>query len=66
MPGEEGEEINGYPDGVGRHERKTDEAVTLVPRERVRQLTAKQIGDGHQLLEETVQAVTLFPCERVQ
>ena len=31
--------VSGYPDGEGRHERETDEAVTPVPRERVRQLT---------------------------
>ena len=33
---------------------ETVEAVTLVPRERVLQETAEQIGDGPQLLEETV------------
>ena len=40
------EGVSGYPDGEGRHERETHEAVALVPRERVRQLTAEQIGDA--------------------
>ena len=31
-------------DDEGRHEGETDEAVTLVPRERVQQLTTEQIG----------------------
>ena len=42
--GEEVEGVSGYPDGEGRHERETDEAVTVVLRERVRQLTANKLG----------------------
>ena len=52
---------SGYPDGsaeligdVPRHLEETVEAVTLVPRERVRQLTAEQIGGASQFQEETV------------
>ena len=37
-----------------------------VPRERVQQLTAEQIGDVPQLPDETVEAVTLVPRGRVQ
>ena len=45
------EGVSEYPDDEGRHE-ETDEAVTLVTRERVRQLTAEQIGDALQFWEE--------------
>ena len=40
--------------------------MTLVPRERVRQPTAEQIGDAPQFQEETVDEELLVPRERVQ
>ena len=45
---------------------ETVEAVTLVPRERVRQLAAEQFGDAPQFLEETVDEELPVPRERVQ
>ena len=42
------------------------EAETLVQRERVRQLTAEQVGDVPQFREETVDEESPVPCERVQ
>ena len=45
---------------------ETVDAVTLIPRERVQQWTAEQIGDVPQFREETVDEETLVPRERVQ
>ena len=39
---------------------ETVEAVTLVPRERVQQLTAEQIGDVPKIREETVEIVKKY------
>ena len=46
------EGVTRFPDGEGR-------------RERVRQLTAEQIGDAPQFQEETVDEKLPVPCERV-
>ena len=45
---------------------ETVEAATLVPRERVQQWTAKQVGDVPRFREETIDEVSLVPLERVQ
>ena len=44
---------------------ETVDAVTLIPRERVQQRTAEQIGDVPQLLEETVEVVNATLQERI-
>ena len=58
---DEVEGVSAYPDGgaglnggVPQPLEETVEAETLVPRERVRQLTAEQIGGAPQFREETV------------
>ena len=45
---------------------ETFEAVTLVQRARVQQLTAEQIGDVPQFREDTVDEISLVPRERAQ
>ena len=69
-----------YPDGEGRQYQEgteqigdgpqlleeTVQAVTLVPRERVQQMTAEQIGNVPQFREETVDDALSVPRQRVQ
>ena len=45
---------------------ETVEAVVLVSRERVQQLTAEQIGNVPQFREETVDEISQVPRERAQ
>ena len=51
---------------VPQPQEETVEVVTLIPRERVRQLTAEQIGDAPQSQEGAVDEELLVPRERVQ
>ena len=51
-----------WPFGIAKHSVTT----TSVPRERVQQRTAEHVEDAPQAPEETVEAVTLVPRERLK